>query len=242
MHLDTVDSTNRFVMSRDELLEQDGLVVYADEQTCGRGRFDRRWFGLRGNLFSTVVIHPPSSEFPVAAIPVFVGLALYDTVAGLLEQAQIEHFLSIKWPNDLLLYDRKLAGILCESRLLAGKTVVAAGVGVNLKGDARDFPVELKERIITLQQAGFHVDRDKFLGLFLDNLDTVFSEVVTGRNQTIFKEWCEKSSSIGKRVVFKYEDNDLEGKIHGLDSLGRLMVETCEGDMVTVVSGEVVYQ
>ncbi len=241
MRLETVDSTNSFVLARDDLMRRAGLVVYADKQTAGRGRFGRRWFGGRGNLFASMVIHPVSSGFPVWSMPVLVGVALYDAVFDLLDKVGNSSGLSIKWPNDLLFDNRKLAGILCESRQIDGRTVVVAGTGVNIKGDYAGFPEGLREVTVALSEAGIHVERECLLDLLLDHMDAVISRAHNGLKDEVFEKWCHISSSIGRKVRFEQEGREFYGRISGLDSRGGLVVSTSSGEDVVVLSGEVVY-
>lgn len=242
MRLETVDSTNSYTVSRDNLMLKSGVVVYADNQTKGRGRFDRKWLTVGGgNLFATLVVHPQLPGFLVSLLPVFAGVAVHKTVSDIMGLNCNNERLLLKWPNDILLYGKKLSGILCESRQIQGFMSVAVGIGLNIKGRSYALPLELRKTVSTLESVGVDVERDELLGKMLDIFDEILIEVHGGRYEKFLDYWRNVSWSIGKKVAFDMEGERMCGVIDGLDSKGRLNVLVSESSVVSVSSGEVLY-
>ncbi len=238
LHLETVDSTNSYILSRPELLSRAGLVVYADRQTRGRGRMGRRWFsGKKGNLIASLVIYPDLPESYLSCMTLLVGLGVHGALSalGLAD-------LSIKWPNDILIAGKKVCGILCETTVTPGGRVVVAGIGLNMIGGDDDFPPEVRGRLTTLESHGLGPGREEMLEFVLDHVDQVLCLASDGRMEMLFEKWEGCSSSIGRRVRFRRGGNTCVATIAGLGPRGDLAVRLEDsGAMVSVVSGEVEY-
>ena len=237
LHLEEVDSTNSFCMKSPELLARAGLVVYADRQTAGRGRMGRKWEQgdeKHQHLFASFVIHPTLAPELVPSITICAGLAVYDVLT-----AQGLRKCSLKWPNDVLVNGLKVCGILCESVIAQGKSVVVAGVGINISGDTSQFPDEVAGRVTTLEQCHVAISRDSLLGSLCDAFDTCLVTLHEGSSTELFKRWEDVSGSIGREVGFYHHGHWQRGKVFGLDSTGSLLVQLLNGEIVPVVSGEV---
>ncbi len=232
-------STNTLVMEDLKLLGSPGLVVYAGRQEAGRGRMGRRWHsGIEGNLYASLVIHP---RLPIALIPamtILTGLAVFDTLNGYRLDG-----LSIKWPNDILIHDRKVCGILCESRAMNnGRYAVVAGVGINVKGRPEEFPEQIRHRATTLEAEGVKTDREKILESLVTHLDRILIQAHREGPERIFRRWERASSSLGRTVTFEMDGRPARGRIRGLDNRGRLLVTLPDGKTHPVVTGEVFYE
>lgn len=238
LHLESVDSTNSYVLSRPDLLLKAGLVVYADHQTSGRGRMGRRWFlGSRGNLAASLVIQPDLPKDYLSCMTLLVGLGVYEALSTLGLEG-----LSIKWPNDILIADKKVCGILCETSGAAGLQAIVAGIGLNIRGDRDDFPPEVRGRLTTLESHGVRPSRKEMLELLLDHVDRVLCLASEGHVDMLLDKWERCSSSIGRRVRFSQDGNTHVATIAGLGPHGDLRVRLAgSASLVTVVSGEVEY-
>ena len=136
IRLDEVDSTNSYLKGRNDLLQHHGLVVIADMQTSGRGRVGREFVSLRGkNLTFSVVLHP---ELPLGEIQVL------SLLAGVAVSRVLEKYLNkirLKWPNDVLVCEKKICGILLEAITIPEQSfpVLMMGIGLNTKGCINDY-------------------------------------------------------------------------------------------------------
>jgi BirA family biotin operon repressor/biotin-[acetyl-CoA-carboxylase] ligase len=239
LHLEEIDSTNSFLLKDEILLGQDGLVVYADRQTKGRGRFNRAWeTGREGHLFCSLVIRPGLSFDEVSSLTLLIGLAVY----RVLDAFAIEN-LGIKWPNDVVVNGKKLCGILCEARKLSDEIVVVAGIGMNLCGDERQFSADLRHRVTTLEKVcRIPISREQMLERVLDAVDHILLEAQGHGMEHLFRQWERCASCLGRDVRVEYSGGEYHGSIHGLSRTGGLLVRTDSGEILHAVSGEVRYE
>ncbi len=236
LHLSAVDSTNTFCLKHPEILETAGMVVYADRQFAGRGRRDRLWDQGDGtHLFASFVIHPQLPPVLVPSLALCAGLAVHHVLADTFGLEDC----SLKWPNDVLVSDRKVCGILCESLAVKGNFRIVAGIGINISGGVEQFDPELSRRAATLEMFGVCAERDELLMMLSSSFDAILAEMHRANHAGIFRRWVASSNCVGRRVCFSQDGEMVKGKITGLDDLGRLVVETSGAKKVTVLSGEV---
>jgi BirA family biotin operon repressor/biotin-[acetyl-CoA-carboxylase] ligase len=206
-------------------------AVIAEEQTAGRGRGGRRWDSppARG-LWMSVLLRPPAAESARLA-PLLVGLALcraLDRVLGGGAAARL------KWPNDVLLEARKVAGVLCEGA--AGGAVVA-GVGVNVRQRLADFPAELRERAVSVEMAvGRPVPRPALAGAILGEMRALLARPPLRLEGDVAAELTRRDALAGREVSV---DGGPAGVARGIDAAGRLRVEVAPGFVQPVVAGTV---
>ena len=212
-----------------------GTVIAADRQTAGRGRFrDRSWVSEPGrDLACTVIL--PSSACGLGGLPLRAGLALYRAVEDLSarEETSLPPELAIKWPNDLLVRDRKVAGILCEST----EGGCFLGVGVNCgRPSGTDFRTEASG---LAEELGTPVDRFLVLELFLVRLVEALAEE-GWRDEVARRLWL-----LGRRARFRIGMSEpgalgartVEGRVLGVGDFGELLLET-EDCVLSLASGE----
>jgi BirA family biotin operon repressor/biotin-[acetyl-CoA-carboxylase] ligase len=224
---DSLDSTNRYVLAEARRGAADGLVAVADFQTAGRGRRGRGWVAPPGaSLLVSVLLRPslPAERTPLVTMAS--GLAMAEAVT------QVAGFTpGLKWPNDLVVGDRKLAGMLAERD---GDAVVV-GVGVNVAW--HDFPPEIAETATACNlQAGHAVDRRALLDAFLAELDVRYADL-----DGVTAEYRSRLATLGHRVRVERSDDAFTGRAVGVGDAGQLLVEDELGDVVEVRVGDVVH-
>jgi BirA family transcriptional regulator, biotin operon repressor / biotin---[acetyl-CoA-carboxylase] ligase len=226
-HFAELDSTNRYALAQVRAGADPGLVVVADHQTAGRGRLDRRWDAPPGSSLLVSVVLPvgaASGHAAVAATAVALAEAV-DEVAGVAA--------SIKWPNDLVVGDRKLAGILAEAELDTSEVVVGAGCNVNW--DA--FPAELAGTATACNlEAGRPVDRDALLDAFLVRLDRALDDPSAAA-----AAYRARLVTLGRRVRVERAGDALEGDAIALADDGALVVRDAIGTEHVVAAGDVIH-
>lgn len=241
LHLEEVGSTNSLALRHRELLEKRGLVILADRQTQGRGRRGRKWCShVEGNLYASFVLHDTPSPHPILPyITLVSGVALWESIRALgVEEA------AIKWPNDILIGAKKVAGILVETTAMeSGVHAMVVGIGVNLKGDRYSYPEEVRDRVITIEEAlkEGEVDRFEFLDILSNRLDKVVADYMRCGPSVILDTWEQASSSIGRRILVEEEGDSIEGVFVGLSPKGHLLLEARGGEVVEIVSGDVTF-
>jgi BirA family biotin operon repressor/biotin-[acetyl-CoA-carboxylase] ligase len=236
-----VDSTNAALLRLATAGAPEGTVAVADAQTAGRGRLGKSWVSPPGvNLYLSVLLKP-SIQFAEARLLTLIGsLAVADAIEAEGVKAQV------KWPNDVLVADKKIAGVLAEVRVRDGRVGVEhliLGVGVNLNidrpnmeyllGDAARSATSLREAL------GHEVDRTAFAALLLEKLEKRYCDFLSAGKPPLLKEWRSRSF-LGRRVSVREADMHVEGVALDLDEQGCLLVTLDDGSSVRVREGEVV--
>ncbi len=214
---------------------RDGTLVIADHQTQGRGRSGRAWVDAPGaGLAMSLLLHPGCDAAAFATTPLVAGLALSRALDGLGVDAEL------KWPNDLLLGGRKLAGMLCESRRRPnGTQAFVLGVGVNVWQRAEDFPPELREEATSLALSGHELDRETVAAAFVNALEPLWDEHQEGDALAALKAWRARARFWGKPVVVRGPQGWIHGDAMSLADDGALVVRTAAGEEVRVLAGDV---
>jgi BirA family transcriptional regulator, biotin operon repressor / biotin---[acetyl-CoA-carboxylase] ligase len=218
-HFRRVGSTNTVARELAEAGAPNGTVVTADEQTAGRGRQGRSWTAPPGSaLLYSAIVSPLGSRHPL--LPLAVPLAVCEAAERLRPGLKCE----VKWPNDVHLDGRKLAGILIEARPQDQWAVV--GVGLNLAISREDFPEELRDRAISLF---VEVDAARVA------LSEALGRWVEADSATILAAWRERDTLRGREVSWERGS----GVADGIDERGYLLVRLADGDRVALGAGDV---
>jgi BirA family biotin operon repressor/biotin-[acetyl-CoA-carboxylase] ligase len=232
-HFERIDSTNRYVLDEARTGGAAGLVAVADHQTAGRGRLGRAWVAEPGSsLLVSVLLRPDLPADRLFLLTVAAGLALADalvSVAGVTA--------GLKWPNDLVVDDKKLVGLLAEADLSAGAAqAVVIGAGCNLTAAA--VPPDLAAQATAAElEAGHAVDRDALLAAFLDALAQRL-----GHLDIVLADARARSATLGRRVRIELPgDRLLEGEARALADDGSLVLRDDDGRDHAVAVGDVVH-
>lgn len=208
-----------------------GSVFLADEQRAGRGRRGHTWLAAPGeSLLFSVLLRPKLELAQVSALTLAVGLALRDAVLPLIDKAP-----EIKWPNDLLVNGKKLAGVLVESQL-QGDQLQAVVVGVGLNVATRELPEEIAATATSLALLGAaRLEREALLFELLDAIAARLGAYQTAGISGILAELNAADALRGKRVRVE----GATGVGRGLDDQGRLLIEDEQQTVHAVLSGTV---
>ena len=236
-----IDSTNREARDRAEKEAPEGTVVIADSQSRGKGRLGRSWESPPGlNLYLSIILRPP---IPLPAAPQMTLLTGIAAARALSAVSGLE--CRIKWPNDIYLRGKKLAGILAE---MEGKdsTVhfIIMGIGVNVNWRREDFPAELQERATSLcAETGKEISRVAVAaGLFHELEKEYFPFLREGFSARLREEWNRLSWVLGRRVTLSLPEGKISGQALGLDPDGALLLLDGEGKTHRFISGEISLQ
>ena len=236
LRFDSLPSTNTEVANRAVAGADEGLCVVAREQTAGRGRMERKWISPPGaGLYLSVLLRP---VFPQAYWPLLSLMAAIAANEAL--RAACALVTDIKWPNDLLVDDKKLCGILAETVETPRGRAVVIGIGTNLKSDA--VPDELKTQATSVETAsGQTANPEDLLRATISSLQNWYEKLSAPDGpMTIVSEWCARSSyAEGKPVRITEAAESFTGTTRGLESDGALRVETGAGEIRIVRAGDV---
>ena len=231
VYLERVDSTQASAFALAAAGAEDRTVVVADYQAAGRGRRGRTWESAPGqSLLSTIVVHPRLAPAQWPAYSLVTAVAVAETLARTVALAA-----RLKWPNDVLIGGRKIAGILLESRIVgdAATAAIAIGVGVNLA--QRAFPAGLAARATSVAiEAGRVVARDTVLTALLEAFDGWRARLEGEGMAPVRARWLALADTIGRRVSI----DGVSGVAVDLDPDGALVLEG-GGRRHRVVAGEV---
>jgi BirA family biotin operon repressor/biotin-[acetyl-CoA-carboxylase] ligase len=230
-------STNDVVekLARDGVRE--GVVVFAESQTKGRGRLGRQWLSPAGQgLWFSVLLRPNFG--PQEATRLTVGAA-----TAVLRALQSQTGLSpaVKWPNDILIGGKKVAGILTElSAELDRVNYVILGIGVDVNLSQGDFPPELRRLATSLSnELGRPCDRAELAAEILRELDRDYARVCRGEFEAVAVEWEARCATLGREVLITVGDRQVRGWAEALDASGALLLRTQHGHLERIIGGDV---
>ncbi len=239
---DELGSTNTEAAARARAGAPEGLLVLADAQSRGRGRLGRSWVSPPGrNLYASLVLRPPLPPAQVPLITLTAGLAVAETVAHWVGERT-----RIKWPNDVVVDGRKIAGILSEMDTDGGGVrFVIVGIGVNVNATAGDFPPEVRPLATSLWQCtGAAVDRAAVCARLLSRLELWYEALLQRGFSPIAAEWNRWDMLRGRQVQVQDGPRRIEGRVEGIGDDGRLRlladagVELIAAGDVTVLKAE----
>jgi BirA family biotin operon repressor/biotin-[acetyl-CoA-carboxylase] ligase len=230
-------STNDVVekLARDGARE--GVVVFAESQTQGRGRLGRSWLSpARKGLWFSVLLRPNLSPQAATQLTVASATALRNAI-----ETQTGLNPEIKWPNDILIAGKKVAGILTElSAELDRIKYVLVGIGVDVNLTAEDFSPELKEQATSLRIAlGKPVVRVELGAAILRELDRQYGRVLEGEFSAVADEWASHCTTLGQRLVIHLGDRRVCGRAEALGEDGALLLRTDHGHLERIIGGDV---
>ena len=230
---ESVGSTNDLAMRRAEQGVAEGLVVTANAQLSGRGRLGRSWSSPPGaGIYASAVLRP--SPAAASLITIAAGVALAEGI-----RAATGLDVDLKWPNDLMVGGRKLAGILAEGRLSdAGNGFVIVGFGINVSPGA--YSPDVAARATSIEtELGRPADRGLVLVECLAALAAGYGELQAGHTRRVLDEWRARAAvTLRRRVEWNADATLQRGIARDIDDTGALMVDTPAG-VVRIVSGEV---
>ena len=209
----------------------EGAVVVAETQTASRGRLGRRWVSDAGNLYCSVLFRPDAAALPLLNPLAGVAVArAVRRVAGL--------YPAIKWPNDIIVDDRKVAGILAESALSGARIDYAiVGIGVNIALDVSADP-EIAATAGSLNAlAAAEIDRAELLRRILQYLDALYLDL--RRRRSPVPEWRRWLDTLGRSVTVTHHDITDTGVAEDVDEQGNLLLRVADGRLLTIAAGDI---
>lgn len=235
----TIGSTNDRALDLAAAGEPEGVVVLAEEQTGGRGRRDRTWDSrARLGIYVSLILRP---DVTASRAPLFTFTAAVAVAEALRDTCRLQA--GIKWPNDVVVGRRKIAGILGETRGSDPQVrEMVMGMGVNVNQRPEDFGDALGDRATSVRvEGGAAVDRAPILAAILEGFERRYGRLLRGGSADLLKEW-EALSAIprGRRVVVEGPGGRCEGEVAGVDEEGALLLEEAGGAARRVPFGEIV--
>lgn len=224
---------NELESTNDEALRlsstEDKLIVTSKVQTKGKGRLGRKWESFDGNLFMSILM--PWSISENNALVFIISVALQKTVKQILPNANVK----IKWPNDVLVNDKKISGILIEVGE-QGKVVI--GIGVNIKKSPQDKNIIYPTT--SLFEEGINIDRVDFMKKFISSFEEIKDVYLKEGMSEIVKIWQAEAKGIGEKIKIKLLNNEKTGIFQGVDNTGRIILDI-NGNIEAFNAGDVFF-
>jgi BirA family biotin operon repressor/biotin-[acetyl-CoA-carboxylase] ligase len=240
LHLyDQIESTNTAALALAEQGEPEGTVILADSQTQGRGRMGRRWISPPDvNLYLSIILRPDGDPQPVGLW----SLAAAVAVARTIEQTTTLPA-RLKWPNDILVRNKKVSGLLLESAIQNGRLKhLVLGIGLNVNLDCRLLPESLRASVSSLrEERGREVDRIELLQRLLEQLENQYRSFRTEPPQKVLEAYTALSETLGQTVTVQAPDREWTGTVMGLTPEGALILRKNNQAEVTLRSEDVVH-
>lgn len=252
-----VDSTNIQAIRLARQGSEEGTVVLTDSQTAGKGRLGRQWLDVQGyHVLSSTVLRP---KFPPYLLVMIASLAVVNAITSTCEVVA-----SIKWPNDILIGNRKVAGILIEtSHDQTGRMIAVVGIGVNVNGQSDQLanhitgsapvPQRPGATATTLQTACGHVvSRETLIAHLLHHLENFYLElqqeaedpvamVSQATSRLIREQWRSQLSTLGRYIEVRQGNTLLSGVAEDVNDTGELLLRSHSGNRVSITWGDIGY-
>jgi len=244
IYKDSADSTQRIALSiAEKKTDPHGIVVIAAQQEKGRGRLKRQWISPPGGLWLSVVLRPRIPTAMITILPLCAAVAVSHAVR---ECTSLEP--KLKWPNDVMLSGRKVAGMLVDINAEAEKVNYAViGIGINANIDSREISARLPHDRVELKvtslrsELGHDVDRLELTRCVLENLEKYFLQLESQGAQTILEEWKKNTDMFGRHVGVMQEGKIINrGTAIGLGKDGSLTIRTDRGQDQTIIAGDII--
>ncbi len=232
------ESTNE--IAKDLLREgaTEGLIVIADTQTRGSGRRGRTWESPIGGLYMSLVLEPRGIGAPYSAYSLLAGCG---TAVALKKATGLD--VKLKWPNDLYLDSKKLGGILTELVVEKDALGMVIGIGINMNFDSNALSEVMKREVTSiLSETGEKFSVELIAASIINEIDLRIKQVIFDESfQRIANESKSLSATLGKEVIAEREDESIIGLAVNIAEDGSLVIETKEGILYQVTSGEVIH-
>lgn len=235
MFREMVDSTQNLAVSLADRHDSHGAVVIAEQQKSGRGRQKRKWLSPKGGVWLSVVLKPDIPTAKITLLPFVAALAACDAIRATGLDAQL------KWPNDVMISGKKVAGILLDISAESEQVNYAViGIGINANVDSAAISARLDGVKITSisDELGRNVSRLDLVKALLENLERYYLEMEERGPIAILQKWKKNSEMLGHRVTVTQNNRTVRGVAADVNDDGSLLLRTSDGD-INIVSGDI---
>ena len=230
-----VTSTNDLAKKFVDNNAPEGTVIIAEHQTAGRSRGKNDWVSPEGGIWMTLILKPEVNLVEASKLTIVTGVAIAKTLH--------DHFnidAGIKWPNDILINNKKICGILTEAVTDYDKLkAVLIGIGIDINFNSSDLPENLQDIATTVnEESNDEIKRPEILKIFFSIFEELYDEYKEGNFKHIIAEWRRLSSTTGNRVKVYKDGKAMIADAVGIDNQGALIVELDDGSLEKIISGE----
>ena len=237
-YFNEVDSTNNVAKELAKKEADEGTIVIAESQSMGRGRRGKKWISPEGGIWMSIILRPEIDPAKAPQLTLVTGVAVAETLKN---ECGLD--VGIKWPNDILVGEKKVCGILTEAQANMEKVkYLIVGIGIDLNIDVELFPPKLREGATSLKvELEKEIHSAELIQKFLLNFEHRYNEFKDGKFPEILKEWRMFSKTIGNYVEVHKRGRTVKGEAVGINKDGVLILELEDGSLTKVISGECVH-
>ncbi len=241
-YFEEIDSTQNFAqqIALDE--KENGTIVIAEKQTAGKGRLDRKWTSPRGGIWFSLIVHPKFDVSTSTLVPIAGAVALSKAI-----KTALGIDVSVKWPNDITLDGKKVAGMLVDASFQANNIdYLILGIGINFDIDVKKIEKRLSKSanfygVNSLRKKNDSTPPKILLREFLVQFEKTLIQLNKGEKTRIVKEWTKRADKIGKKISINTSDGKISGVTQGIDNDGALKLKTSKG-IKKIFVGDVVLE
>ena len=239
-YFEEIDSTQSFAQGIASDKKENGSIIIAEKQTAGRGRLDRKWTSPKGGIWFSLIIHPKFEVSSSTLIPILSAVALSKSIKSILGINT-----EVKWPNDIIMNGKKVAGILVDASFQANKIdYLILGIGINFDIDAKKLEKRLSNTsnfygINSLRKKDDKTPPKLLVKEFLLQFEKNLSRLDNGEKSKIVKEWTKRAAGIGKKITINTANGKISGISRGIDNDGALKLKTSK-EMKKIFVGDVI--
>ncbi|AJM92376.1 biotin--[acetyl-CoA-carboxylase] ligase [Nitrosopumilus piranensis] len=240
-YFDSTDSTQNQALKMAQDPERNGAIIVAEKQTIGRGRSGRKWVSPKGGIWFSIILHPKFDISTATLFPIASALALAIALEKTLKVSP-----ELKWPNDLTVRGKKLAGMLVDASLESNKIEsLVLGVGINFNVDVKKIEKNLSSTpnfygVASLSEYKTKIKPVELVQSFLVELEKIYKLLNSGQTKKIISEWTKRSSTIGKNVKINTVEGEIKGKAIRIDADGALILSN-NSNTNRVIAGDIVH-
>ena len=240
-YFNSIDSTQKQALKMSEDSSNDGTIIIAAKQTGGKGRSGRKWLSPKGGIWFSIILQPKFDISITTLFPIASSLALSYAI-----EKTFKFKPELKWPNDLTVKGKKVAGMLVDVSLESNKIEsLVLGVGINFNVDVKQIEKILKDTpnfygVASLSEQKMKIKPKILVQTFLLELEKIYELLNKKQTKSIISNWTERSSTIGKKVELDTVDGKIKGDAIKIDDDGALIVseknKTCR-----VIAGDIIH-
>ena len=222
-YFDTIDSTQDFALKIASQDNENGTIIISKKQTGGKGRMKRRWFSPIGGIWMSIIIHPDFDISNTTLVPIATSLALCKAIE---KTTRIKP--ELKWPNDITIKGKKVAGILVDTSIESNKIEsLILGVGINFKIKQDKLKKNIVNSpnyygattLVKKNESALHLVQQ-----FLYELEVIFQWINSGHTKKIINQWTKRSSTLGRNISIVTGNGRINGKAVKIDNDGALII------------------
>jgi len=240
-YFDSIDSTQNkaMMMASDKI--NNGAIIIAEKQSDGKGRLGRKWISPKGGIWFSIILHPKFDISVITLFPIASALALANAIEKTMNIKS-----ELKWPNDITINGKKVAGILIDGSIESNKIEnLILGVGINFDVNVKEIEKILKDTpnfygVASLREQNKTTKSVILVQSFLSELENTYNLLNAGNIKKIIREWTKKSSTIGQNIEINIENQKVKGKAIKIDDDGALIISENKKNR-RITSGDITY-